>query len=113
MWCHTFIAKLETGLGSILERNVLPSTKVSEKNLIQGFSEEKNLITTGVEFLNEYALSEVLRGLAHLGNVEDLLLALLHVLEVLTKITLLILYRLNRRDCNAPYRNSYHSFGSC
>lgn len=101
---HTFVAKLETGLGNILELKCLPVTEVLEHctdarlsvslstsgnpaltDLIQWLSEQQHLIPSRRQLLHKHALREVLRGLAHIRQVEDLLLALLLVFDVLVE----------------------------
>lgn len=96
------VTELETSLGNILERNIpeilintwisaqqyrrysLPLLEMTEKDFIQRLCKEEDFITTGMELFDEDALSKVLRLLANLSEVEDLLLALLLVLEVLS-----------------------------
>jgi len=63
--------------------NSLPSHHVAQKDLIQGLGQQEDLITTSVQLLDKQALSEFLGLLGHLGEVEDLLLALLLVFKVL------------------------------
>ncbi len=95
-----FVAELQAGLSYILEgelpmiksvswetklkeTNLLPATNVLHKDLIEGFAEQKDFVATGMEFLNEHALREVFRSLAHICKVEDLFLAFLPVRDVL------------------------------
>lgn len=65
------------------EANLLPATNVLHKDLIEGFAEQKDFVATGMEFLNEHALGEVLRSLSHIGKIEYLFLAFLPMCDVL------------------------------
>ena len=103
----TFITKLQTGFCHILEWQ-LPNEKAEQrplsrerfhvlmlaygvhKDLVEGLSEQENLISTSFEFLNEDATLDLLSGLSGVGHVEYLSLSfplVLHVLGTVNAIT--------------------------
>ena len=81
----TFITELESSLGDILELELLPHFQVLHEDLVKWLSQEQHLISACMELLDKDTLRELVGSLAYVREVEDLLLALLAVLEVLIK----------------------------
>ena len=102
----TFITKLQTSFGHILERQ-LPIEKIEQqswsyewfhvlvlaygvrKDLVKGLSEQDDFISASFKFLNEDATLDLLGGLSGVGHVEYLSLSfplVLHVLGIVSVI---------------------------
>ena len=104
MHSPTFITELQTGFGHILERQ-LPNEIVEQRSwshvwscvlvlaqciredLVKRFSEQENLVTAGIEFLNEDATLDLLGGLSGVGHEEYLSLSFPFVLHVLGTVS--------------------------
>ena len=103
----TFITKLQTSFGHILERQ-LPIEKIEQqswsyewfhvlvlaygvrKDLVKGLSEQDDFISASFKFLNEDATLDLLGGLSGVGHVEYLSLSfplVLHILGTVNAIT--------------------------
>lgn len=57
---------------SLFIKYSLPLPEVLEEDLIQWVGQEEDLVTTGVELLDEDTVHQTVGTLAHIGDVEDL-----------------------------------------
>jgi hypothetical protein len=73
--------------------NLLPLTKCSKEDFIQRLSQKEHFVPTSNQLLDEDALSKLVCHLAHLGQVENLGLALSHVGDVRVKRSSVALIR--------------------